>query len=170
MKFEFNYIYRTNYNICNTSLINVHTLKVCSVRNFGTRFLKQYLSYLMAYFHQVRVDFKFSFDKAKKWLHLSFFIMEKMVKEGMCLLSFIKYINLFFNIINASLTEQWLPIIIHSSASSLVISSAMFLVWRNSVKWCQKVCVSVQSQKSGLIVFSLLLHNSQKGKFYLILK
>jgi len=28
-------------------------------------FLKQYLSYLIAYFYQVRVDFQFSFDNAK---------------------------------------------------------------------------------------------------------
>ena len=51
-----------------------------------------------------------------------------MVKEGICLLGFIKYINLFFKILNAFLIEQWLPTVIQSNASSLVISSAMFFV------------------------------------------
>ena len=53
--------------------------------------------------HQVRADFKFSFDKTKKWLifHFVYFIFEKMVKEGLWLLSCIKYINLLFKLINA---------------------------------------------------------------------
>ena len=45
----------------------------------------------------------------------------------------------------------------------------VILVWRNSVKLCQRVCAFVQSQKSGLIVFSLLLHKAHKYvHFYFI--
>ena len=43
-------------------------------------FLKQYFSYLIAYFHQVRVDFKFSFDMAKKWLFICSFLAHLSTK------------------------------------------------------------------------------------------
>jgi len=66
-------------------------------------FLKQYLSYLIAYSLQVCAAFKFSFDKTKNDLIFicSILLLRKMVKEGLCLLSFIKYINIFFKLINA---------------------------------------------------------------------
>ena len=76
--------------------------------------------------------------------------------------SFIKYINRFFKIINAFLIHQRLPIVIQSSASSLVMSKVVFLVARNAVKLCQRVCGFVKSQKSEFIVSSLLLHKAHK--------
>jgi len=85
-----------------------------------------------------------------------------MVKEGICLSSFIKYIkfNSFFKIINAFLIQQRLPIIIQSCAFSIVMSKVVFLVARNAIKVCQRVCDFVKSQKSGFIVSSLLLHKA----------
>jgi len=73
-----------------------------------------------------------------------------MVKEGLCLLSFIKYINLFFYIINEFLIQQWLPILIQNSASSLVISTVVVLVGRNYVKHGKNVCVLYSHRKVGL--------------------
>jgi len=90
-----------------------------------------------------------------------------MVKEGICLSSFIKYIkfNSFFKIINAFLIQQRLHIVIQSCASSLVMSKVVFLVARNAIKLCQRCCDFVKSQKSGFIVSSLLLHKAHTGKF-----
>jgi len=59
---NFNYFYRTNFYFCTTTLLNTHKrinpskLKEGRVRNAWTHVLKQYLSNLFAYFHQVRVD------------------------------------------------------------------------------------------------------------------
>ena len=72
-----------------------------------------YSSHLLAYVYQVWEDFNFSFDKVKMWLNFLFFLIKKkMVKEGICLLSFIKYINISFKINNAFLIQQWLSIVV----------------------------------------------------------
>jgi len=92
-----------------------------------------------------------------------------MVKEGLCLLSFIEYIKNFFLDINAFLIQQRLPILIQNSVSSLVISTVVFLVGRNSVDYGQRVCVFVVTEKWAYYFLVIFTQGTQISKRYLVL-